>query len=86
MPTLSSFYGVLIQMFWHDHAPPHFHAVYAEYEALVNIRTLTVMEGYLPTRALNMVLEWASQHQEELLEDWELCSTMQMPKKIEPLQ
>ncbi len=86
MPTLSVFYGVVIQMFWHDHAPPHFHAVYAEYEALVDIRNLTVIEGTLPNRALSMVMEWASQHQQELLEDWELCSTMQTPKKIEPLK
>ncbi len=86
MPTLSVFYGVVIQMFWHDHAPPHFHAVYAEYEALVDIRNLTVIEGNLPNRALSMVIEWANQHQQELLEDWELCSTMQTPRKIEPLK
>ena len=40
MPTISSFYGIVIQMFWRDHAPPHFHALYAEYEAQIDIRTL----------------------------------------------
>ncbi len=59
MPTISAFYVVLIQMFWRDHAPPHFHALYAEYEALVDIRTLEVIEGELPRRALALVLEWA---------------------------
>jgi hypothetical protein len=39
MPTISTFYGILIQMFWKDHAPPHFHALYAEEEALFDIRT-----------------------------------------------
>lgn len=57
MPTLSFFYGIMIQMFWDDHAPPHFHATYAEYEALINIQTLEVIGGELPRRALVMVLE-----------------------------
>jgi Domain of unknown function (DUF4160) len=86
MPTISAFYGILIQMFWRDHAPPHFHALYAEYEALIEIRTLQVVEGALPKRALSLVLEWASEHRAELTEDWELCAQMQMPKKIEPLR
>ena len=85
MPTISVFYGVLIQMFWDDHAPPHFHAVYAEYEAQIDIRTLAVIRGSLPRRALVLVLEWAQEHREELMEDWDLCSRNQQPKKIPPL-
>jgi len=52
MPTISAFYGILIQMFWGDHAPPHFHALYAEYEVLIDIRTLEVVRGKMPRRAL----------------------------------
>jgi hypothetical protein len=85
MPTISTFYGILIQMFWRDHAPPHFHALYAEHEAQIDIRTLEVIEGSLPKRALTLVREWASAHQTELNEDWNLCSHMQKPKKIAPL-
>jgi len=85
MPTLSVFYGIVIQMFWQDHPPPHFHALYAEHEALINIRTLDVMEGGLPRRALALVLEWAQEHRIELTEDWDLCARRQQPKKIEPL-
>lgn len=85
MPTISAFYGILIQMFWRDHAPPHFHALYAEYEALIDIRTLDVLEGELPKRAMALVVEWASAHRSELQEDWDLCAQMQMPKKIAPL-
>ena len=85
MPTISIFYGIVIQMFWADHAPPHFHALYAEHEALVDIRTLEVIRGKLPRRALALVLEWAAQHRDELMEDWKLCESMQQPKKIEPL-
>ena len=86
MPTLSLFYGIMMQMFWKDHGPPHFHALYAEHEALVDIRTLQVIEGELPRRALALVLEWAQANQAELLEDWELCTRNLMPKKIAPLK
>ncbi|MEI6214233.1 MAG: DUF4160 domain-containing protein [Desulfuromonadales bacterium] len=86
MPTISTFYGIIIQMFWTDHAPPHFHALYAEYEAQVNIQTLEIINGELPSRARILVLEWASEHRAELMEDWELCTLMQSPKKISPLK
>ncbi len=86
MPTLSAFYGIIIQMFWADHAPPHFHALYSEFEALINIQTMEIYEGKLPRRALALVLEWAVQHRVELMEDWELCATKQTPKKIAPLE
>ena len=86
MPTISAFYGILIQMFWSDHAPPHFHALYAEFEILVDIRTLEVIRGKLPRRAQVLVLEWAAQHRDELMEDWKLCETKQQPKKIAPLE
>lgn len=64
MPTISTFYGVLIQMFWSNHAPPHFHALYAEFEALIDIRTLEIIRGKLPRRALVLVLEWAALHRD----------------------
>lgn len=86
MPTISMFYGILIQMFWGDHAPAHFHALYAEHEVLIDIKTLAVIEGSMPRRALALVLEWASEHRTELLEDWKLCAQNQAPKKISPLQ
>ena len=85
MPTLSAFYGIVIQMFWADHAPPHFHALYAEYEALIDIRNLSVLRGSLPRRALALVLEWSEEHREELMEDWNLCRQLKTPKSIPPL-
>jgi hypothetical protein len=86
MPTISAFYGILIQMFWQDHAPPHFHALYGEFEALIDIRTLAVIRGSLPRRALALVREWATLHHNELMEDWQLCVTRQTPRKILPLE
>lgn len=85
MPTISAFYGILIRMFFHDHAPPHFHARYGEFEAKIDIMTSDVIEGELPRRALNLVREWAMIHKEELLEDWRLCEKNSLPAKIDPL-
>jgi hypothetical protein len=68
MPTISVFYGIVIQMFWRDHPQPHFHALYGEHEALINILDLRVMRGSLPRRAMALVLEWAAEHRDELME------------------
>jgi hypothetical protein len=72
-------------MFWQDHAPPHFHALYGEFEVLLNIQTLEVMEGHMPKRAMALILEWAQEHRTELHEDWNLCTRNQHQKKIPPL-
>ena len=86
MPVISTFYGILIQMFWNEHAPPHFHALYAEHEILIEIRTLEVLEGSMPRRALALILEWAQEHRTELMENWQLCEDNQPLKKIQPLR
>lgn len=86
MPIVSQFFGIIIRMFFNEHAPPHFHAEYGEHRASINIRTLEVMEGKLPRRALELVLDWAELHQAELLEDWALCQARQQPRGIAPLQ
>lgn len=86
MPTISSFFGMIIQMFWNDHSPPHFHCLYGEYEATIDIRALEVIEGKLPRRALNLVIDWAELHHAELLDNWELCRNKQHPNPIAPLE
>ncbi len=85
MPRLSEFYGIVISMFYRDHAPPHFHAVYAEHEAIVGIDPIRVLEGQLPRRVQSMVFEWAAMHQEELRENWDLARTGQPLRRIPPL-
>ncbi|HEV2646692.1 MAG TPA: DUF4160 domain-containing protein [Acidobacteriaceae bacterium] len=85
MPTISSFYGILIQMYWNDHAPPHFHVRYSGFKATVAIQDLTVLTGHLPRTAERLVLEWAAEHQEELMEDWRLCEMKAQPSQIAPL-
>ncbi len=86
MPTISVFYGLVIQMFFREHAPPHFHVKYGDYKAMVDIQLLEVIEGKLPRRALNLVLDWAELHQAELMKDWALCQAMQNPEPIAPLE
>jgi hypothetical protein len=85
MPEISRFYGIVIYMFLNDHNPPHFHAHYGEFEILVDINNLSVLKGTFPSRALRMVIEWASLHQKELTEAWENLRNCQPPSKINPL-
>jgi hypothetical protein len=85
MPTISSFYGISIRMFFNDHVPPHFHVEYAEFKATVDILELTISSGKLPRRAQELVLDWAELHQNELLIDWQLCTIKQQPNPINPL-
>ena len=85
MPIISRFFGIIIRMFFNEHAPPHFHAEYAEHRAVINIQTLELIEGKLPRRALELVLDWAELHQDELLADWDLCQQHQQPDAIDPL-
>lgn len=86
MPIISRFFGMVIRMFFNEHAPPHFHVEYAEYKGVINIRTLELTEGKLPRRALELVRDWAELHQEELMRDWELCQQHQQPVQIAPLE
>ena len=72
MPVIARFYGILIKMYFsqREHGVPHFHAIYGEYNAVFDTRTLDVIEGDLPQRAQKIVKEWATQYQQELLQMW----------------
>jgi hypothetical protein len=69
MPVVSSFYGILIKMYFGDHTPPHFHAEYAEFKAQISILDFAIINGYLPPKALALVVEWASNHKSELIDN-----------------
>ena len=86
MPELSRFYGIIIGMYYDDHPPPHFHVQYGEHKAKVAIESLAVLRGYLPGRALGLVVEWASFHREELLSRWHAAENREELLRIEPLQ
>lgn len=86
MPEISRFYGIKIAMFPDDHNPPHFHVSYSGHKATIGINNFALLNGDLPPKALSLVVEWASLHKQELLEDWELSIKLQSPNKIEPLR
>ncbi|MCX6198521.1 MAG: DUF4160 domain-containing protein [Bacteroidetes bacterium] len=86
MPRISSFYGIIIYMYFKEHNPPHFHATYGEIEAEIAIDTLALLVGKLPPKAMGLVVEWASQHQEELMKNWNNLRKDGQWFAIEPLQ
>jgi phosphomannomutase len=85
MPEICRFYGIIIAMFFDDHNPPHFHARYGKDNVVIEVSSLRVLEGQFPPRALGLVVEWASQHERELLANWDLARNDQPIKKIPPL-
>ena len=85
MPRISSFYGIVIAMFYNDHPPAHFHATYAGEEIRVNLDTLEILSGSLPRRAQAMVLEWAVLHQDDLAACWEQARAHQPLGTIDQL-
>lgn len=67
MPTISQFFGIVIRMYYNDHAPPHFNAYYGGNSATIDIETLEILEGTLPRRVLSLIKEWSDMHRAELL-------------------
>lgn len=79
MPEITRFYGIVIKMYFGDHLPPHFHAIYGEYVGMFDINTLEMIEGDLPKRAKELVTEWANRNQHELLNMWETQKFQKLP-------
>jgi len=86
MPEISRFLGIVIRMYFFDHAPPHLHAAYGSAEARVQIAPFGLMDGSLPPRVLALVVEWATLHQAELLENWRRLQADEPPVRIAPLE
>ena len=85
MPELSRFLGIVVYMLFNDHNPPHFHAEYGEYKAAITINDLALLKGNLPSRIHGYVIEWASMHKQELLENWNMGQAEGKYFKIDPL-
>ena len=86
MPELARFYGIVIRMYYADHAPPHLHASYGSDEVVIDIEAVAVMAGRLPPRALGLVVEWVTIHQQELRVAWRRASRHEAPGAIDPLE
>jgi hypothetical protein len=85
MPQISYFLGVIIRMFYRGHNPPHFHAVYANFEGIIDIEKNEIIGGDLPPRVLVLVKEWTALHQNELMDNWERARQQESLKDIAPL-
>ena len=86
MPEICRFYGIAIYIYYSEHQPPHFHAIYGENEVLISIDSLAVIAGYIPPRSLGLIIEWASIHRNELSTIWNQAMNHQKLDKIEPLE
>lgn len=71
MPIISLFFGIVIRMYFDDHPPAHFHASYQGFEAFVAIESGEIVFGELPRKAAKIVKQWALDHREELLANWQ---------------
>jgi hypothetical protein len=85
VPEISRFLGIVIGMFYSEHGVPHFHAVYGEHEISVEVESGTI-HGEFPARARRLVLEWASLHRQELIENWQLARQGQPLNRVAPLE
>jgi hypothetical protein len=85
LPEISRFLGIVIRMYYLEHAPPHFHARYGDHEVSVEIASRRVV-GDFPRRALRHVLESLDIHRFELLEDWKLAAARLPLRQIPPLE
>jgi hypothetical protein len=85
LPRISAFYGLVVEMYFADQAPPHSHARYGGDEALIAIRSGDVVAGGLPRRALGFVREWLELHRDELLANWTRAQARQPLERIDPL-
>jgi hypothetical protein len=88
MPTISTFYGIIIRMYCGkaEHSPPHLHAYYQKHRAIFDIRRCEITHGSLPKPQARLVLAWTELHKDELLADWQLAANGEHPAPIEPLR
>jgi len=85
MPTLSMFYGIIIQMYWNEHNPPHFHATYGEFRAEYDFDG-NLTNGKMPENQQKLIAAWAVLHKDELAANWQLSEQKQELVRINPLR
>ncbi len=86
MPEICRFFGIVIYIYYREHQPAHFHAVYGEFEAIFSIDSPAILSGDLPPRAIGLVIEWANKYKKELKNDWQKAIAYEKLDKIEPLK
>lgn len=89
MPSISAFYGIIIYMYFMDnkqHKLPHIHAMYQGDEVIVSIADGEVLAGSIKPSKMKLLVAWMEIHKDELIADWELAVSGELPYKIEPLR
>jgi hypothetical protein len=86
MPTISSFYGILIRMYCDEHGPPHFHVNTKTTVHRSTLNRCKIRAGDLPRRALNLVLDWAELHLHKLRTNWTRIEKGEQLSAIRPLE
>ncbi len=87
MPSICRFRGIVIYMYYFDHSPPHFHAVYQGMVMEVGIDPIVILAGSLPPAQTSAVIQWAKKRQAELLADWAQTQVHQgSPPPLDPIQ
>ncbi len=79
MPVIARFYGIVVKMYFSDHLPPHFHAIYGEYNGVFDLNTMELIEGDLPGRAVKLVREWQQMYKGDLIGMWETKEFKKLP-------
>lgn len=81
MPSISSFYGILIAMYFtqKEHNPPHIHAYYGGYTASFLISTGELLSGRFPNNGQKLVKEFIKKYQKELQEMWDTETYKKLP-------
>jgi hypothetical protein len=85
MPEISRFLGIVIYMYFNDHNPPHFHVHYEKYRAIIDIKTLGITDGKLPSKVSSLVVEWGALHKKELMKNWQNIKKTGEFSRIKPL-
>ncbi len=89
MPLISSFYGILVYIYWLDnkhHNLPHIHVEYNGLEAAFSINEASIIAGNFPPKQTRLVQAWIEIHKEELLADWSLAIRGEPVFKIDQLR
>jgi Domain of unknown function (DUF4160) len=85
VPIISSFFGIVIRMFYEEHGVPHFHAEHQGQHVSVTFDGQILAGTLRSARALRLIAEWADLHRAELEANWQRVQTGEALEKIAPL-
>ena len=86
MPEISRFFGIIVRMFFDEHNPPHFHVEYQGAKAVFDFHG-NITRGSLNSKtATRLVRDWADQHADALIDNWQRALEFKSINPIPPLE